>query len=171
MLFVLTFLHQYPCLRNSRQIRQTESYRAPDSNYLSPSGSYKGPGSDYRAPDKPGSYQHPGNRQQSGRRQPLNTGYQAPRADYSAPNSDYSAPSEYNSPGIGFSAPGEDYASTPASDYSAPAEYKGQESVTNQRRIRPGSTDQKTHAFYEAPSSGVLSFFDEKGHFLLLKVI
>ena len=185
MLFVLTFLHQYPCLRNSRQIRQTESYRAPDSNYLAPSGSYEGPGSDYRAPVRPGSYQHPGNRQQSGRRQPLNTGYQAPRGDYSAPNSDYSAPnsdysapnsdysvpSEYNSPGVRFSAPGEDYASPPASDYSAPAEYKGQETVTNQRRIRPGSTDQKTHAFYEAPSSGVLSFFDEKGHFLLLKVI
>ena len=178
VLFILTFLHQYPCLRNYRPIRQTESYRAPDSNYLAPSSSYEGPGSDYLAPDRQGSYQHPENRQQSGKRQPLNTGYQAPRGDYSAPSFDYSAPSsdysapsdDYTSPGVGYSAPGQDYASPPASDYSAPAEYKGRESATNRRKIRPGSTDQKSHAFYEAPSSGVLSFFDEKGIFFI-KVI
>ena len=173
VLFVLTFLHQYLCLRNYRQIRQTESYLAPDSNYLGPSSSYEGPGSDYQAPDRQGSYQHPGSRQQSGRRKTLNTGYQAPRGDYSAPSSDYSAPSSdysarssYTSPGVGYSAPGEDYASPPASDYSAQAEYQGRESVTNQKRIRPGSTDQKSHAFYEAPSSGVLSFFEQKGNFI-----
>ena len=150
----------------------SNSYDAPSNSYDAPSNSYDGPRSDYSG------RQHSG--PTSGRRVSLVTGYQAPNSvsgDDSAPSTDYSKPSNnYISPSDDYSAPAESYASPLASDYSTLTEYKGDESVTDERRVRPGSpapTYQggQTSTFYEAPTSGVLTFFDEKGSFLIPKIL
>ena len=121
-------------------------YQAPSGDYSSeysaPPSKYSALFSDYSAPSD---YSSP------------SSDYSAPSSNYFAPSSNYSASPDFSAPSSGYNSPAEGYTSPPASD-SGLAVYRGQETRTDQRRVRPNT-------FYEAPASGVLTFFDEKGNY------